>query len=87
MCLGVPGKIESVAGESELTRTGKVNFGGVMKEVHLGYVQDAQVGDYVIVHAGFALSVVDENEALQTLEYLSQLEPVTESDLLGESSA
>ena len=80
MCLGVPGKIESVAGHDDVTRTGKVNFGGVMKHVHLGYVPEATVGDYVIVHAGFALSVLDEDEARRTLEYLSQLEPVGDVD-------
>jgi hydrogenase expression/formation protein HypC len=72
MCLAVPGKIISVTGK-ELERTGKVNFGGVIKEVSLAYVPDALVGEYVIVHVGFALSIVDENEAARVFEYLEQM--------------
>jgi hydrogenase expression/formation protein HypC len=72
MCLAVPGKIISVTGK-ELERTGKVNFGGVIKEVSLAYVPEAQVGEYVIVHVGFALSIVDENEAARVFEYLEQM--------------
>ncbi len=72
MCLAVPGKLLSVAGEDVL-RTGRVSFGGIVKEVNLAYTPEAKVGDYVIVHVGFALSVVDEAEALQTLEYLRQM--------------
>ena len=72
MCLAVPGKIISVTGK-ELERTGKVNFGGVIKEVSLAYVPEALVGEYVIVHVGFALSIVDENEAARVFEYLEQM--------------
>jgi hydrogenase expression/formation protein HypC len=72
MCLAVPGKIISVTGK-ELERTGKVNFGGVIKEVSLAYVPEAQVSEYVIVHVGFALSIVDENEAARVFEYLEQM--------------
>ncbi len=75
MCLAVPGKIESVAGgDDPLTRTAKVNFGGVVKEVSLAYVPDAGVGDYVIVHVGFALNKLDEEDALRVLEDLKALE-------------
>jgi len=73
MCLAVPGKIISVKGEDALERTGKVNFGGVIKEVSLAYVPEARIGEYVIVHVGFALSVVDENEAARVFEYLEQM--------------
>jgi hydrogenase expression/formation protein HypC len=79
MCLAVPGKIVRINdtadanGDSSLTRTGSVSFGGVVKEVSLAYVPEAKVGDYVIVHVGFALSVVDEKEAELTLEYLQQM--------------
>jgi hydrogenase expression/formation protein HypC len=73
MCLAVPGKVLSIAG-ADLERTGKVSFGGVVKEVSLAYVPEAKVGDYVVVHVGFALSVVDEAEAEQTFEYLRQIE-------------
>jgi hydrogenase expression/formation protein HypC len=67
MCLAVPGKLLSISG-SDITRMGTVSFGGVNKEACLAFVPDAKVGDYVLVHAGFAISVVDEEEAAQTLE-------------------
>lgn len=73
MCLAVPGEILSIAGESALERTGKVNFGGIIKEVSLAFVPEAEVGNYVIVHVGFALSVVDENEAARVFDYLTQM--------------
>ncbi len=73
MCLAIPGKILSVAGDEPLQRSGRVSFGGVVKEVNLAYVPDAVIGDYVIVHVGFALSKVDEEEARQTFEYLRQM--------------
>lgn len=73
MCLAIPGKIESLSGDDPITRMGKVNFGGVIKEASLAYVPQAQVGDYVIVHAGFALSRVDEEEAQKVFEYLKQI--------------
>ena len=71
MCLAVPGKIESIGsadGEDQIFRTGKVNFGGILKTVNLACVTDARAGDYVLVHAGFAISVIDEEEAQKTLE-------------------
>lgn len=73
MCLAVPGKIISVNGEEALERTGRVSFGGIIKEVSLAYVPEAQVGDYVIVHVGFALSIVDKVEASRVFEYLEQM--------------
>jgi hydrogenase expression/formation protein HypC len=72
MCLAVPGKLLSVSG-SDSTRMGMVSFGGVSKEACLAFVPEAKVGDYVLVHAGFAISVVDEEEAAQTLEYFRQI--------------
>ncbi len=72
MCLAVPGKLISVSG-IDLDRSGKVSFGGVIKEVSLAYVPEAQVGDYVIVHVGFALSKVDEAEAQRVFEYLEAM--------------
>jgi hydrogenase expression/formation protein HypC len=80
MCLAVPGKIVSLSEGDPLLRTGKVSFGGVLKEVSLAYVPEAKVGDYVIVHVGFALSVVDEAEANQVFEYLKQMEDLSELD-------
>lgn len=72
MCLAVPGRIQSISGADEL-RSGRVSFGGIVKEVNLAYVPEAKEGDYVLVHAGFAITVVDEAEAAQTLEYLRQM--------------
>ncbi|MBI5386684.1 MAG: HypC/HybG/HupF family hydrogenase formation chaperone [Verrucomicrobia bacterium] len=78
MCLAIPGKIVSVNEAEPMLRTGKVSFGGVMKEVSLAYVPEAKIGDYVIVHVGFALSIVDEAEAQQTLDYLKQMDELVE---------
>lgn len=73
MCLAVPGKILTVAGDDPLTRTARVSFGGIVKEVSLAYTPDAKVDDYVIVHVGFALNVLDETEAGRIFEYLEQM--------------
>lgn len=78
MCLAVPGKIISIDGNEQITRTGKVDFGGVVNRVSLACVPEADVGDYVIVHAGFALSIVDEKEAEKVFEYIEELRPVDE---------
>ena len=78
MCLAVPGKLQSIAGEEPLMRTGKVSFGGILKEVNLACVPEAKIGDYVIVHAGLAISVLDQEEAATTLEYLRQIEAAGE---------
>lgn len=82
MCLAVPGKIESIDLNDTVTRLGKVNFGGVVREVSLAFVPEAKVGDYVIVHAGFAISCLDEDEANKVFEYIKQLEctPPTSTD-------
>jgi hydrogenase expression/formation protein HypC len=72
MCLAVPGKLISTNGEG-LERTGRVSFGGIIKEVSLAYVPEATIGEYVIVHVGFALSTVDEAEAQRVFEYLEDL--------------
>ncbi|MHA2621453.1 MAG: HypC/HybG/HupF family hydrogenase formation chaperone [bacterium JZ-2024 1] len=73
MCLAIPGKIESITESGEFCRTGKVNFGGISKEVNLAYTPEARVGDYVIVHVGFAISVLNEEEAMQVFEYLREM--------------
>ncbi|MFQ4138187.1 HypC/HybG/HupF family hydrogenase formation chaperone [Nodosilinea sp. PGN35] len=73
MCLAIPGQILSTAG-NDLERTGRVSFGGVVSEVSLAYVPQAQVGDYVVVHVGFAISQLDLHEAEQTLHYLEQMQ-------------
>lgn len=74
MCLAVPGKILSFKDGDSPLRLGQVSFGGIIKEVSLAYVPEAKIGDYVIVHAGFAISVLDEQEAAKTFEYLNELE-------------
>ena len=81
MCLAVPGKLLSISGE-DLIRSGSVSFGGITKTVNLAYVPEAKVGDYVLVHVGFALSVVDEAEARQTFEYLKAMGDLAELEQL-----
>ena len=78
MCLAIPGKIASISGDDPLMRTGKVDFGGILKEISLAYVPEAQVGDYVIVHVGFALSRVDEAEAQQIFQYLREMQELVD---------
>ena len=78
MCLAIPGKIESITGEDVLSRMGRINFGGVIKDACLAYVPEVKVGDYVIVHVGFALSKVDEDEAQKVFGYLKQINELGE---------
>lgn len=78
MCLAIPGRITSITGDDSLTRVGKIDFGGVLKEASLAYVPEAAVGDYVIVHVGFALSRVDEEEAQKVFEYLREMEDLAD---------
>jgi hydrogenase expression/formation protein HypC len=73
MCLAIPGKIIEIQDGDPLMRMGRVNFGGIVKEVNLAYVPEAQLGDYVIVHVGFAISTVDEAEAQRVFEYLEEI--------------
>ena len=81
MCLAVPGKVLSTAG-ADLDRTGRVSFGGVVREVSLAYVPEAVAGDYVIVHVGFALARVDEEEAKRIFQLLDEMKQLDE---LGEA--
>ena len=78
MCLGVPGKILSLEPNAIGMMMGKVSFGGVAKEVCLAYVPEAQVDDYVIVHAGFALNTMNEEEANEVFELLRQMGELNE---------
>ena len=78
MCLAVPGRILSIAGDEPTQRTARVSFGGIVKEVSLAYVPEAKVDDYVIVHVGFAISTLDEAEANRTFEYLQQMDELEE---------
>ncbi|MFM8322300.1 MAG: HypC/HybG/HupF family hydrogenase formation chaperone [Chloroflexota bacterium] len=72
MCLGVPGKIVDIFEKNGL-QMGKIDFGGVFREVCLAYVPEAKVGDYTIIHVGFALNLLDEQEALETLDLLREI--------------
>ena len=80
MCLAIPGKVASISGVDPITRMGKIDFGGVLKEASLAYVPEAAVGDYVIVHAGFAISRLDEEEATKVFEYLREMDQLSELD-------
>ena len=74
MCLAIPGKILSIIPKTDETfRMGKVSFGGITKEVNLSMVKEATLDDYVLVHAGVAISKIDEEEAKITLDYLKQI--------------
>jgi hydrogenase expression/formation protein HypC len=78
MCLAVPGSILSITDDGTMMRTGRVSFAGIVKEVNLAYVPEAKIGDYVMVHVGFAISVVDEAEARRVFEYLDQIDELQE---------
>jgi hydrogenase expression/formation protein HypC len=78
MCLAVPGKLMSIDGFDPTFRTGKVNFGGIVKQANLSYVPDAEVGDYVLVHVGFALTIIDEDEAGRVFTYLQEMGELAE---------
>jgi hydrogenase expression/formation protein HypC len=74
MCLAVPGKIERITEAAPLMRVARVDFGGVTREVNLACVPEAKIGDYVLVHVGFALSVIDPAEAERIFGYLREIE-------------
>jgi hydrogenase expression/formation protein HypC len=78
MCLAVPGRITAICGQDPLMRMGKIDFGGILKEASLAYVPEARIGDYVIVHVGFAISRLDVDEANKVFEYLREMEALTE---------
>lgn len=73
MCLAVPGKVIDIQGDGPLLRTARVSFAGVIKRVSLTCAPEAQPGDYVLVHVGVAISVVDQKEAEETFAYLKQM--------------
>jgi len=83
MCLAVPGRVLEIADSGDAAfRVGKVDFGGIRKEVNLAYTPEAEVGKYVLVHVGFAISVIDEEEAQRVFKYLEELGALKEE--LGE---
>lgn len=73
MCLAVPGRVLVVGEEDGVMRGGRVDFGGIVKEVSLAFVPEAVAGDYVLVHVGFAIARVDQAEAARTLEHLREI--------------
>ena len=73
MCLAIPGKVIAMTNDEPLMRTGKVSFGGIVKEINLSFVPEAGLNDYVIVHVGFAISRLDEDEADKVFETLNQM--------------
>jgi hydrogenase expression/formation protein HypC len=73
MCLAIPGRVLSMAGDDPLMRLGRVDFGGMVKEINLAYVPEVALGDYVLVHVGFAISVIDEAEAMRVFETLKEI--------------
>ncbi len=77
MCLAIPGKILSAEGEG-FARSARVSFGGIVREVSLAYVPEATMNDYVVVHVGFAIGLLDEAEAMRTFEYLQQMGEIEE---------
>lgn len=78
MCLAVPGKVLEIHCDGPLSRIGKVDFGGIIKEINLVYVSEAMPGDYVIVHVGFAISRVDEKEAKKVFQYFKEINELGE---------
>jgi hydrogenase expression/formation protein HypC len=83
MCLGVPGKIVDIY-EANGLLMGKIDFGGVTREACLTYVPEASIGDYTVIHVGFALHLISEEEAQETLELLRQIAEISEEDPLAE---
>jgi len=80
MCLAIPGKLISISRNDPLMVTGIVDFSGVRKEVNLAFITDVAIGEFVIVHAGFALNKIDEIEARKTLRYLDQISQSSDSE-------
>jgi hydrogenase expression/formation protein HypC len=86
MCLGVPGKLVEIYPQtSDELRKGKVEFGGIYKEICLAYTPEAQVGDYVLVHVGFAISRIDQSEAEEIFSYLNEIGEIEERSAMSHS--
>lgn len=81
MCLGVPGKVIAIQSNTVGMTMGKVDFGGIVKEICLAYVPEVKVGEYVIAHAGFAINTLDEKEAREVFETLKQMSALSELDI------
>ncbi len=81
MCLAIPGKVLEIQTDAEGVRMARANFGGIVKQVCLEYTPEVISGDYVLVHVGFALSKVDENEAARTYRLLDEMKQLGELDV------
>ncbi|MCI0441697.1 HypC/HybG/HupF family hydrogenase formation chaperone [bacterium] len=87
MCLGVPGKVLSIERDQALGLAhGRVEFGGIIKEVNLTYTPEVKIGEYVVVHVGFAISRLDEEEAQQVFNYLRELGELKQLELPEEGT-
>ena len=73
MCLAIPGRVLSLTNDDPLMRTARVDFGGVVKEINLAFTPEAGLGDYVLVHVGFAITVIDETEAAKVFAHLERI--------------
>ena len=80
MCLGIPGRVASIAAESAGVTMGTVDFGGITKEICLACVPEVEVGEHVIVHAGFAISKIDEQEAGEVFRMLEEISEVSATE-------
>ena len=81
MCLAIPGKLIEIIDDPQGVRMGKANFGGIVKQVCLEYTPEAKRGDYVLVHVGFALGKVDEEEAARTYKLLAEMDQLAELEI------
>ena len=81
MCLAIPGKLIEIAYDAQGVKMGKANFGGIVKQVCLEYTPEVEAGDYVLVHVGFALGKVDEEEAARTYKLLEEMNQLSELEV------
>lgn len=84
MCLGIPGKVIDIQTNVAGITMGKVDFGGIVKEICLAYVPEVKIGEYVIAHAGFAINTLDEQEAMEVFETLKQIDGLAELETKDE---
>ena len=80
MCLAIPGRVIGTTGDDPIMRVGRVDFGGIVKEINLAYVPEARIGDYILAHVGFAISMIDEAEAARVYDNLRRIAEI-ESEL------
>lgn len=85
MCLAIPGRILTISGDDPILRTARVDFGGVIKEINVAYTPEAEVGDYVLVHVGFAITVIDAAEAEKVFAHLERIGEI-EAELRSQAS-